>query len=264
MAVLSRWWKQMVLITVLATLVALGLALLLPKKYYATATALPASSMATDKAAIFNTNIEQLYSSLGTSDDLDRMIGTAHLDTLYIAAVNESNLVAHYGFSTGPDGVEQAIRKLKKNTSISKSEWGELKLKVWDVDRFYAARLANTLLQKLQQLHQSLQNKSNQLILQQLKSVQQTMPQTDAMLPDSATPAKESEAGPLHVYDKLIREYNLMVTANPPVLLVVENARPPLYPDNSAKQASVLAAAFAAALFSFLLALYLEGKKARP
>src|SRR6476659_998256 len=96
-AVFSRWWKRIIAFTILATLVAVSIALVLPPKYLSVATALPASSFAADKSTVFNTNIQELYSALGTADDLDRIIGTAHLDTIYIATVYDLNLAVHYG-----------------------------------------------------------------------------------------------------------------------------------------------------------------------
>lgn len=255
-AVFNRWWKWITAITVLSTIVAVVIVLLLPKRFVSIATALPASSFAADKSTIFNPNIQELYSALGTADDLDRIIGTARLDTIYIATVNELNLAAHYGLKKN-NAKEHAVQKLKRHTVINKSEWGELKIKAWDSDRNYAARLANTLLQNLQNLHQSLRNQSNQLVLQKLKETYQLLQQTDTTAKKTAQPAQSP------VYEKLLSEYSLMVAANPPVLLVVEAARPALYADNSEKWASVLVAFFAALIFSFLLALYTEGKKDR-
>jgi hypothetical protein len=52
------------------------IAALLPRKYVSVVTALPTSSIASDKGAIFN-NIQQLYSALSTPDDLDCIFGTA-------------------------------------------------------------------------------------------------------------------------------------------------------------------------------------------
>lgn len=259
--VFSRWWKHIVAFTFLATALAGVVALLLPKKYIAIATALPASSFASDKSTIFNTNIQELYSALGNADDLDRIIGTARLDTIYIAIASELNLATHYGFDKLPDGAYKAAQKLKRNTTVAKSEWGELKIKVVDVDRDNAAQLCNGLLKKLQRLHQALQNQSNQLVLQKLKEAAQAFQQKDtaAQKPTTALAATQPEQA--QVYEQLVAQYNLMVATNPPVLLVVEAARPPLYADNTGKWASVLLAFFAATLFSLLLALYTEGKK---
>jgi hypothetical protein len=261
LAVFSRWWKRIITITALATVLAAVVSLLLPPRYVSVATALPASSFAADKAAIFNSNIQQLYSSLGTADDLDRIVGTARLDTIYIAAAKDLSLAKRWGF----EKVEfyKAVQKLKRQSNISKSEWGELKIKVWDSDRNVAAQAANALLEKLQQLHQSLQNQSNRLVLHKLWEVYQQTRQQDTPIqhtPSTAAPAMQAER--LKDYDRLLAEYNLMVAANPPVLLVVEAARPASQADNLEKLAYVLVTFFAALLFSLLLAVYSEGKKA--
>jgi LPS O-antigen subunit length determinant protein (WzzB/FepE family) len=71
--VFAKRWKLIVLITALATIIALIAALLSPKKYLAIATALPANGMIADKARIFNQNIEALYSEFGTVDELDKL-----------------------------------------------------------------------------------------------------------------------------------------------------------------------------------------------
>lgn len=260
-AVFSRWWKWIAAVTVIATVVATVLVLLLPPKYVSVATALPASSLAADKAAIFNTGIQQLYSSLGTADDLDRIIGTARLDTIYIAAVAELNLAAHYGFKE-MDAKSRAVQKLKQHSAISKSEWGELKIKVWDSNRNAAAQLANALLKNLQRLHQNLQNQSNQLVLQKLEEAHWLLQQQDTtpntVQSKAVAGVKENQ---LQEYEKLLSEYRLMAATNPPVLLVVEAARPAHRADYTEKTAYVAVAFFTAFLFSFIVALFAEGKK---
>ena len=122
-----------------------------------------------------------------------------------------------------------------------------------------AAQIADTLLQKLQALHQALRNQTNALVLQTLNNANREMPidtlQHVATSSLSETPKSGQE------YKRLLAEYNLMVATNPPALLVVEHARPALYPDNSEKVAAVVLTFFVALLFSMLLAFYREGKK---
>ena len=79
---LSRWWRKMMLIILITLISVTVLLLLMPRKYLSEATALRASSYTNDKASIFNRNIEALYSTLGSADDLDMIIGTAQLDTV--------------------------------------------------------------------------------------------------------------------------------------------------------------------------------------
>ncbi|HVK96325.1 MAG TPA: hypothetical protein VM368_00840, partial [Flavisolibacter sp.] len=167
--IVFRWWKFIVLTTVAATAIALVASLLSSKKYLSTATALPANSLLADKARLFNTNIESLYSELGTVDELDKIEGTATLDTIYIATVNELNLVDHYGIEANGEAAYKAALRLKKETNINKSAYGELKIKAWDKDQNLAAQIANSLLQNIQQLHQNVQVSHTRALIEKIK-----------------------------------------------------------------------------------------------
>jgi hypothetical protein len=274
--VFSKRWKLITLITLLATAVALIIALLVPKKYLSVATALPVNSVTADKARIFNTNIEALYSDFGTPDELDRLEGTARLDTIFIAASEKFDLGEHYSYGNSTEGNYLGAVRLKKNSRISRSSYGELKVKVWDVDRIFAADLANFLMQRIQELHQHLQNQSNLLVLDKLKQ-QYALKQVEyVQLADSigkGTPAKSVEvrsemskarlaslSDQLKQYESMIGEYQLAATANSPVLLMVENARPAIWPDEPKVLAITLLTFFTALVFSFLLVAFTDSR----
>jgi uncharacterized protein involved in exopolysaccharide biosynthesis len=155
------------------------------------------------------------------------------------------------------------VQKLKRHSSVAKSEWGELKIKVWDEDRNRAAEIANALLQRLGALHQELQNRSNQLVLQTLKE-SRSMAQKDTAANGARFTEGVTRSGTMQEHENLVAEYSLMVAANPPALLVVEPARPPLYANTKENMAYVLLTFFAAFLFSLLLSFYMEGKERRP
>jgi uncharacterized protein involved in exopolysaccharide biosynthesis len=62
-------------------------------------------------------------------------------------------------------------------------------------------------------------------------------------------------------YAKLIGEYELIVNANPKVLLIVENAAVPSRPDRPHLLTWLLITAFAGFVFAVLTALVLERKR---
>src|SRR4051812_46216389 len=109
--VFSKRWKLIIGLTLTATIIALVICLLLPKKYLSTATALPANSAVADKARLFNPNIESLYSDFGSPDELERILGASDMDTLYIEAAKEFNLEKHYGISGNSEGVFKAAQQ---------------------------------------------------------------------------------------------------------------------------------------------------------
>jgi hypothetical protein len=66
----------------------------------------------------------------------------------------------------------------------------------------------------------------------------------------------------LKQFEKIIGEYQLAVNSDSPVLLIVENARPALAADKPDILSTLLFTLFGALLFSYLLALFIESKKA--
>jgi hypothetical protein len=139
------------------------------KEYVSTATALPASSVSADRARIFNRNIQQLYSAMGSPDELDRMLGTSRLDTLYRVIEYRFDLKNHYRIK-GKHPEFAAVQELKNQTKVMKSDWGELKVKVWDEDPRMASNLANAFIQQLDSFHMSMLQQQNHSILDKLKT----------------------------------------------------------------------------------------------
>jgi uncharacterized protein involved in exopolysaccharide biosynthesis len=266
--VLTKRWKLIFSITLLSTVIALVAALLSPKKYLGIATALPANTMIADKARIFSQNIEALYSEFGTVDELDKLEGTGRLDTLYIAAAEEFELDDHYKLGASDKSTYDAAMKLKKNSRINRSGYGELKVRVWDKDKNLCAELANFIMRKMQELHQHLQAQTNLAVLEKIKEAYALKQRESRQLMDSVklvlmhNQARLSTlAEQLQSYEKMIGEYQLAVSTNSPVLLVVEPARPALYPDRPKMAQTILLVFFGAFVFSFLIALFVESRK---
>ena len=281
-SIFSRRWKFILGFTLAATLLATIAAYLSPRKYLSTTTALPANSVMSDKARIFNSNIEALYSEYGSPDELDRIEGTALLDTIFIVTAKEQNLATHYELQSDQEGLFKAAMKLKKNTRINRSAYGELKIKVWDSDRDLAATLANSLLQKIQDLHQQLNQRNNALVLVRIREdykkkldefINGNRPPASGQVTDTFQSINASGNQEINLvrtnalkeqlvqYEKLINQYELALNTQMPVLLVVEKARPAIWPDKPKMIQTVLLAFFAGLVFSILLAMFLESRK---
>lgn len=271
-SVIGRRWKLIILLTAVATAVAFLAALLSPKQYLGSVTALPANPVYSDKARIFNPNIEALYAELGTIDDLDRLEGTAKLDTVYLAVANEFNLAAHYSIDTTQgDAPDKAALRLKKNTTINRTGYGELKIKVWDKDNQMAADLANAILRVINGIYRQMQTENMRTILQRLKEETSQQPQntgnpttdTTASAGQNSTgaPQEKTAASQLYQYQQLIAEYELALKTTPNALLVVEGARPSPWIDKPKTEQVVLFALLGSLLFSVLLAFFVESRR---
>jgi uncharacterized protein involved in exopolysaccharide biosynthesis len=260
---LKRWGKQMLGVVLLSVLVVGVITFLKPKQFLSVATSVPASSFAADKSRVFSENIQALYSTLGTADDLDMIVGTANLDTVYLAVTDLFNLYDHYKMSEkGNAARTKAASQLKKNTKVMKSEYGELKVKVWDTDKDLAPQLANAIMDKLQSIHQDLQSAGNMATLKGLKLAKERMnPQADsAFTPENAEIHKKKN----QQYDKMIDEYQLMVDTKPPSLIIVEKAKTSQWHDRPKRVQIMIATAILSLLFALFAALIMERRKTSP
>jgi uncharacterized protein involved in exopolysaccharide biosynthesis len=268
-SVTGRRWKLVLLICILATLVALSACLLSPRKYLGEVTALPANAEVADRARIFGQHIEGLYRELGEPDELDKIEGTAKLDTIFLAVAKQFYLPS-FNAANAPDvlTLHNRAKELQKNTRINRTGYGELKIRVWDKDPQMAANLANALLQQLNTIHRHLRTENNRLVLQRLKEEYMlTAGNTDSVA-DSTVSSISSRFRPgnaspeqLGMYRRLISEYELALKTNPNALLVVEPARPLPWHDKP-QTAQVVAFTFLASLlFSSLLVYVAESRR---
>lgn len=274
---LNHWWKKILLVVVLFTAVVAMILLIRPKEYLGVTTALPASEFASDKAGIFGENLQTLYSGLGTPDVLDKVVGTAKLDTLYASVVDQFDLVNNYELSDKKNARYRAIDQLKDDTRVIKSDYGELKVKVWHQSPAMAAKLSVAFMQELKKMHQLVQLVNNKRILQNIeRSYQEKLKElsvlesgsglkpNDSLLYNSSTVKlvrTNALVQQLSEYEKLMNQYNLVISTEPEVLVVVENAAVPVKHDRPDYFITILATIICSFVFAFLVVLALEKRR---
>ena len=267
---MRRWRKQIFLLIITTLIVTTAIVFLIPKRYLSVATALPASSYATDKTSVFSQNLQILYSTVGLPDDLDKMVGTAHLDTVYRFVIAQLGLTDHFGIrKTDGSAIPKAASILRKHTRVIKSDYGELRVKVWDVDRDLAAALANAIMEKIQQIHQDVQTVNNSIMLSKLNEeyankkneFEKLAGSSSLTEPEMFSIHKSSLLQQVQEYEKLINQYKLIVDAKPQALIIVERATPAFAPDQPKPLQIIVAAAILSFFFGLLTALILDRKK---
>ena len=266
----QKWWKRILSLVALAIVVTTIVVFIIPKNYLGVATALPAPDYTADKSSVFSQNLQSLYSAFGTPDDLDKILGTARLDTVYKAVAQKLELIDHYHIENSSVGLQKAALRLKEKTRVIKTDYGELQVKVWDGDKLMAAELANGIMEKLQQIHQDIQTTNNATILAKINDEYAEKKTEYGKLLDSLshtnTPEllsvqKNTLLEQIGQYEKLSNQYTLMVNAKPQVLVIVEKSTPALYADKPKIIETIIAAAVLSFLFGILGALILERGK---
>lgn len=147
----SKKWRILGF-SLIAALIALIISLLMPEEYLSEASLLPSNSKLMDKQRLFGENIQELYSAYGNSEDLDRLFATMHSSAVINGVSDSLDLVEHFDLTNRKNGKALAQKKLEKNIKLVRSEYGELRLQVWDKSPTKAEQIANGLIGKTQQV----------------------------------------------------------------------------------------------------------------
>jgi capsular polysaccharide biosynthesis protein len=268
--ILKKWKRQIGLFVLLITVTATVISFVLPKTYSSVVTILPVKAELSDKARFFNNNIEQLYAAIGGSNDLDRIMGTAKLDTIYRFITDSFSLTKHYDFDgADPAYKASAFYRLKKNTELLRTENGELKIMVWDISPAMAANIANAMAAKIDDINRGALNSVNKAAILQMQisldtclARLQQMDNSKANLTQSGAQLLEQQR--VHLlkqtaqYQQQIDELGFMLNANTPSVLVLEKASPAFIPGRPHKTIIVAGALVLSLLFAITVAVVLE------
>jgi uncharacterized protein involved in exopolysaccharide biosynthesis len=197
-----------------------------PEEYKSETTSVASSVVASDPSRLFRNQVQHLYSPLGSPDQLDLLVGSGRLDTVYRPLVRRFDLLSHYSISGNSEkAFLKAVKKLKKNTEVFKSDYGELKVRVWDEDPQMAADLANALTDRLDSMHRELMSRQN---IQTRSALERGLKRLD-LSGDSLSSDEMSRYRSL--YKSLIEEYTLMLEQRPPAIHILDAAAVPVAAD---------------------------------
>jgi len=259
-------WKKQILLTVLSSMaVATAVVLILPQKYLATTTAVPSNPATTDRSIVFNNNLRELYNSLGDATDLDIIVGTAQLDTIYIAVTRQFHLTTNGDSSA--ISVLKGARSLKKDTKIAKTAFGELQIRVLSKDKMLAPQLANALMEELASIHQDLMNRNNKTILagisHEIERLSRSHETVSKSSKDSVSVSTKNVNEQIAAYQKIEADFELMNQMERPALHIIEKARLSDKPDTPKTALILIATAIASFLFALWFAILLD-KRQKP
>lgn len=151
--VVKKQIRSVLVFTIVVGLLGAGILYLVPRKYQSTVVLTANNPQVTDKAALFNAQIQSLYSGYGSTDDLDRIVGMSMLDTLYLAMVDQFKLQLEYRLkATDTLRLRQlAAKKLRKDVLLERTDQQQLKINVLFKNPEMAASIANAMQQWIAQ-----------------------------------------------------------------------------------------------------------------
>lgn len=260
-AALQKRWTT-ILFFVIASVMAAGITVyVMPAYYRSTATIVSANPALADKARLFNSNIQGLYSYFGSGDDLDRIAGIADLDSTYKKLVDEFDLVNYYALRNDSLSLlrRKAVLRLRKDLSLQKTDKNQLLIKVWTKDRNLSAKLVNRMVSLVEETESKVWQTHYSQAIANLQSAVTDMEAKYTKLSDSlrlVSPSRKelynaqmrSLLDQLQQYRKTADEFTLAIATPPAVLYVLETA----VPAAKAERPDLVSILIATALISFV------------
>lgn len=273
-AALQKRWTLIVFFVVASVAVAALTVYVVPAYYRSTATVVPANPVLADKARLFNTNIQELYSYFGSGNDLDRIYGVADMDTTYQQLVDEFSLVNYYRLTGDnfPLLRRKAVLRLRKDLDLQKTDKDQLLIKVWTRDRQLSANIVNRMVAIVEATANTVWQDQYRRSMEQLEVSVSAMEATYVQLGDSISRADFSRKAlltarqaslldQLQQYQKTRDEFRLAAQIAPAVLYVMEKAVPAAKAERPDTTAVLLATSLLSFVFICLLVLVNDRKK---
>jgi capsular polysaccharide biosynthesis protein len=269
--VLKRRKRLILLFTLLSGLITAAIVFfVMPPYYKSTAVVVAANPVLADKARLYNENVEELYSTFGDEDDLNRLFGIANLDTTYKLIVDKFNLINFYGIE-GPNhelNIRKAVEELKDDVELKKNELYQLRISATTRDKSLSASIANSMVELIQEMSQDLWKKnyvntlqkisaSSSEIEQQFKTVADTLRNNAQLLQVK----KQALLEQIQQNEKVANQIKVAISNNAPALIVMEKAYPSAKADSPKKLLTILAAMLSALAFSIIAVLVFERRQ---
>lgn len=275
-AVLQQQFKKIVLFVFISLVIAMATVFVMPKYYKSTAIVVAANPALADKARLFNTNIQGLYSNFGSGDDLDRIDGLANLDTTFKLMVDEFKLTDYYKLKDENAALakRKAVLNLREDVQLQKTDLGQFKFMVTTKDKQLSANIANKMVATVQQMEEDIWQKNYQSSLDKINTSVKELEQEVAAINNSLklkeitedaalmyTNKREALLQQLKQYYTAANEFKLAISNKAPALYIIENAAPAPKHDKPKKLEVLIATLIVSCVFGCLIALVYNRKK---
>ena len=274
MAALQRRWATLLFIVIASCILAAITVFIVPPYYKAQTTLASANTVLADKARLFNSNIQNLYSYFGSGDDLDRIIGVGDMDLTYGKLVDAFSLINYYQLSGDslPALRKKAVKLLRKDLRFVKTENGQLQVIGWMKDKQLASDVVNRMVEVIEETEAGIWQTNYRLSQDKLQAGIVSLEQQYRLLNDSLTTLQGNRQSLLAAqmqtileqirqYRKTAADFDMAAQTAPPVLYVLETASPAAYAERPDKPAILLATAIGSLIFGCLLVLVNDRKR---
>lgn len=185
--ILIKWKWPIVIVTLIAAIGSIIVALILPNYYESVATVKPANLATQDRVILFSTeSSDKVLNYFGDKHDINRVLSIANSAPLLDHVINYFDLAKHYDIDQDSRLWRyKTQREFKGNYKAIKTELETVHISVIDQDPQLAADIVSHIVKKVDEINSSLVVERNRQILRSLESSLERKQQTINSYTDS-------------------------------------------------------------------------------
>lgn len=136
--------KPLLIIGVVAFVVSLAVAFLLPSKFRATVVLFPATSESVSKSLLAENQTTKGLLNFGTAEEVEQFLQVLYSENIRQKIIQKYNLFEHYGVDTASEYPNTKLRRIyDNNISYRSTEYLSIEIEVFDRVPEIAANIAN-------------------------------------------------------------------------------------------------------------------------
>lgn len=139
----KKWWKLLIVVFVVASVVSVVASLMITPRYKATAVLFPTNSNRMSKA-VMDYHYSLDFMDYGSERDCEYAIQILSSKSMEEAVCNHFNMMEHYGISSSDPHKNFKLSEMyRDNVNVKRTEFLGIEIGVMDVDPQWAADIAN-------------------------------------------------------------------------------------------------------------------------
>lgn len=151
-----RWWKQILIVCLIAIASSITISLLLPNYYESMVLFFPSNPALTDRQNLYRTDAgDEPVSFFGKEKDADRLLQIGKSAQLAAYIIYKYDLFKHYDIDSSNSKYPQyeVNKEFEDNYQIFRNEYGAIEIHIMDVNKDLAAKMANDIVDKIDEIN---------------------------------------------------------------------------------------------------------------
>ncbi|MEZ5047382.1 MAG: hypothetical protein R2831_10365 [Chitinophagaceae bacterium] len=184
--VAKKWKKQIIIFSVLTTILTAIVLLLIPNKYQSYGAFYPSSTAMRSRANLMRPENQQWLDFMGDDNEVDKTYIVAMTSDVTEHLIKKFELAKHYDIDTSkPKAGEKIYKRFLKNYKVNRTGFDHLEVMFTDEDKMLTAKVTNEAMNRINDVLRNIYTNINSKIVGMIETKRDSLRQHISVYTDS-------------------------------------------------------------------------------